>query len=240
MGTGAAMGRKTLRELRAMGVSDEDIAMARATQEAQRRTGSPVQSIAQIVGMTKRRVAPTIDLTEKAMQRRGRYDQAALLLDQQALQEITPERANKAREAAKAAKELSATTQLEFDYFGGNVSLAHDYMDAMTDRLMRAAPTLAKRNEALAVLWIMTRHMAWQSYEVQKTAAELSELTGIKPSHLSVTLKLLEDVGAICRVRKGRTNVITITPEGVYRGNVKKHGQAVERYKMEVIEGGKK
>lgn len=235
------MGRKTLRELRAAGVPEENIAMAQVTQDAQRRTGSPVQSIGVIVGVTTPRATPTINMTEKAMRRRGPYDQAALLLDQQALQESTPERASKAREAAKFAKELSTTVQLEFAFFkGGNVSLAHEYMDAMTDRLMHAAPTIAKRNEALAVLWIMTRHMAWESYEVQKTAAELSDLTGIKPSHLSVTMKLLEDIGAIRRVRKGRTNVITITPEGIYRGDINNHAKAVGRYKMEVIDGGKK
>lgn len=233
------MGRKTFHELRALGVSNEDIALARVTQEAQRRNGSPVQSIEVIAGVTTRRSATTIDMTEKAIRRRGRYDQAALFLDQQALLETTPERASKARDAAMVAKELSDTLQLEFSFFGGNVSLAHDYMDAMTNRLMQVAPTTAKRNEALAVLWIMTRHMAWQNYEVQKTAAELSELTGIKPSHLSVTMRLLENVGAIRRVRKGRTNIITITPEGVYRGNVNNHAQSVERYKMEVIEGGK-
>lgn len=234
------MGRKTLRELRAAGVSDDDIALARVTQDAQRRNGSPVQSIGAIVGVTKPRAAPTIDLTEKAMRRRGRYDQAALLLDQQALQESTPERADRAREAAKAAKELSATVQLEFNFLGRNVSLANDYMGAIHNRLRQSAPTPAMRGQAIEVLWVMIQYTSWESHQVQKTAAELSDLTGIKPSHLSVTMKLLEDVGAIRRVRKGRTNIITITPEGVYRGNVNNHAQAVERYKMEVIDGGKK
>ena len=234
------MGRKTLRELRAGGVSEDDIALARATQDAQRRTGSPVQSIGVIVGMTKPRAASTIDLTENAMRRRGRYDQAALLLDQQALHESTPERASRAREAAKAAKELSATVQLEFNFLGRNVSLATDYMGAIHNRLRQSAPTPAKRGQAIEVLWVMIQYTAWEDHEVKKTAAELSDLTGIKPSNLSVTLKLLEDVGAIRRVRKGRSNTITITPEGVYRGNVNNHAQAVERYKMEVIDGGKK
>jgi len=30
-----------------------------------------------------------------------------------------------------------------------------------------------------------------------------------------------------------------VTPEGAFRGNVNSHAQAVERYKLDVIEGGK-
>ena len=53
------------------------------------------------------------------------------------------------------------------------------------------------------------------------------------------TLKLLEEVGAIKRVKRGRTKIITVTPEGAFRGNVNNHAKAVERYKLDVIEGGK-
>jgi hypothetical protein len=35
------------------------------------------------------------------------------------------------------------------------------------------------------------------------------------------------------------TQPITVTPEGAFRGNVNAHGQAVERYKLDVIDGGK-
>jgi len=52
-------------------------------------------------------------------------------------------------------------------------------------------------------------------------------------------LKLLEDVGAIRRVKRGRAKIITVTPEGAFRGNVNNHGAAVERYRLDVIEGGK-
>lgn len=235
------MSSRTIKELRSMGVSDEDIQLARVTQEAQRRTGSPVLSIGAIVGASQpRSPAPTINITDRALRTRGTYDQAALLLDQQALRESSPERAEKARQAAKSAKELSSARQLEFDFFGGgNVSVAHEYLDVISDRLMKSPVTLAKRNEALAVLWTMTRHMAWQSYEVTKTASELSDLTGIGAANLSRTLNLLENIGAIRRVKRGRRNIITITPEGVYRGNVQHHGQAVERYRLDVIDGGK-
>ena len=52
-------------------------------------------------------------------------------------------------------------------------------------------------------------------------------------------LDLLEQVGAIHRVKRGRVKIITVTPEGAFRGNVNNHAQAVERFKLDVIEGGK-
>ena len=237
------MSRIPIYKLRRMGVSAEDIEAAKITQLAQRRKGSPVQSIGVIVGAVEQRprtnLNPPTDLTARAMRKRGTYDQAALLLDQQALQESSPERAEKAREAAKAAKELSAAQQVEFDFFGGNVSIAFQYQDAVTERLRNSGQSLAKQHQALAVLWQITRYLGWQNYECTKTAADLCEISQIKPSHMADTLKLLEEVGAIQRVKRGRTKIITVTPEGAFRGNVHNHAQAVERYKLDVIDGGK-
>lgn len=238
------MGRISLHELRRMGVSAEDIEAAKVTQLAQRRTGSPVQSIGVIVGAAEPRPRmnpnPPADLTARAVRKRGAYDQAALLLDQQALQESSPERAALAREAAKVVKELSASDQIEFDFFrGGNVSIAFQYQDAVTERLRNSGQTLAKQHQALAVLWQITRHLGWQTYECSKTAADLCDITGITPNHMSPLLDLLEKVGAIHRVKRGRVKIITVTPEGAFRGNVNNHAQAVERFKLDVIEGGK-
>lgn len=238
------MGRISLHELRRMGVSAEDIEAAKVTQLAQRRTGAPVQSIGVIVGAAEQRQRtnpnPPADLTARALHKRGAYDQAALLLDQQALRESSPERAAMAREAALAAKELSASNQLEFDFFGGgNVSIAFQYQDAVTERLRNSGQTLARQHQALAVLWQITRHLAWQSYECTKTAADLCDLTGITPNNMSPILSLLEEVGAIRRVKRGRVKIIAVTPEGAFRGNVNKHAEAVERYKLDVIQGGK-
>ena len=61
-----------------------------------------------------------------------------------------------------------------------------------------------------------------------------------KQPRISVTLHLLEHVGAIHRVKKGRTKIITVTPEGAFRGNINNHAKAVEKFKLEVIDGGKK
>jgi DNA-binding transcriptional ArsR family regulator len=238
------MPRATIHELRRSGVSQEDIELAKATQAAQRRNGAPVQSIAVLVGAAQPRQRhnpnPPASLTDRALRRRGAYDQAALLADQQALQESSPERALKARQAATTLKELSASNQIEFDFFGGgNVSIAFQYQDAVTERLFEAAKTTAQAKEALSILWIILRNLGWQSYECTKTAADLCEITRTKPPHMANALKLLEEVGAIRRVKRGRNKIITVTPEGAFRGNINNHGQAVERYRLDVIEGGK-
>lgn len=198
-----------------------------------------------ILGVTEKRKKrfqpnPPADFTAKAMRKKGAYDQAALLLNQQALGESSPERAMKARSAAKLSLELSAATQLEFDFFGGgNVSIAFQYQDAVTDRLFAASKTPAQAKEAMSILWTICRHLGWQSYECTKTAAQLCDITRTKPPHMSSALNLLEDVGAITRGKRGRVKVITVTPEGAFRGNVNEHDKVVEKYKLDVIDGGK-
>jgi len=237
------MPKKTLYELHSMGYSKEDIETAKQMQIAQRSAGAPVQSVATLVGASKPPNKPAkslVNLTERALRRRGTYDKAALLLDQQALNEKSPERAQKARDAAKVAKELSYAEQLEFDFFGGgNVSIAHQYQDAITGRLNQKAPTPAARDRALSTLWQITRYLGWQTYECTKTAAELADVLGYDKALMARTLKLLEEVGAIQRVKRGRSKIITVTPEGAFRGDINKHGEAVEKYKLEVIEGGR-
>ena len=52
-------------------------------------------------------------------------------------------------------------------------------------------------------------------------------------------LSLPEEVGAIRRVKPGRVKVITLTPEGAFRGDVHEHAKTVERYRLDVIKGGK-
>lgn len=237
------MSRPSITELRQMGVSQEDIEMAKHTQAVQKRTGSPVRSLAAICGVVETRKRsnpnPPINLIDRAMRKRGTYDQAALLLDQQALQEKDPERAVQARNAAKAAKELGAAQQLEFDFFGGgNMSIAFQYHDAVTERLRSSGKPLSQQQRAKAVLWDITRHLGWQSYECTKTAADLCDITGITPNNMTPLLKLLEEVGAIRRVKRGRVKIITVTPEGAFRGNINNHAKAVEKYKLDVIEGG--
>lgn len=241
------MGRTSIRELREMGVSRDDIEMAQQTQAAQRRNGSPVQPIGVICGVVKERrrhgpKPPTnlANLTEVSARKRGKYDQAALLLNQQALAESSPERAIKARSAAQAALSLSASEQLEFDFLGGgNVSIAFQYQDAVTARLFQAAKTPAQAYHAQAVLWQITRNLGWQTYECTKTATDLCKITHTDKGDMARALDLLESVGAIHRVKRGRVKVIAVTPEGAFRGDVNNHAKAVEKFRMEVIDGGR-
>lgn len=238
------MSRLSIKELRRLGVSQEDIEMAIETQKAQRRNGSPVQSIGVLVGAVQQRARhnpnPPANLTDWALRKRGTYDQVALLLDQQALQESDPARAIAARHASKMAKDLSAAKQLEFDFFGGgNVSIAFQYQDAVTERLFAVAKTPAQAFHAQAVLWQICRNLGWQTYECTKTAADLCEIMRTKAPHMADALKLLEQVGAIHRVKRGRNKIITVTPEGAFRGNVQNHAKTVEKFKLNVIEGGK-
>lgn len=127
--------------------------------------------------------------------------------------------------------------QLEFDFFGGgNVSLGHQYIDAIQARLLKADATPAERGIALATLTMIVRHLGWQSYACDKTAADLCDLMGINKVSMAETLALLERIGAISRVKRGRTKVITVTPEGAFRGDVNRHAETVDCYRSEVVQ----
>ncbi len=117
--------------------------------------------------------------------------------------------------------------------------IGFQYQDAVTERLFEVAKTNAQAKEAGMILWTICRHLGWQSYECTKTAVDLCEITRTKASQMSRALALLEQVGAIKRVKKGRAKIITVTPEGAFRGNINDHGQVVERYNLEMIDGGK-
>ena len=240
------MTRISIRELVEIhGVSQADIELAKITQNAQRKTNGWADPLAVICGVQESRKKSDVvisqeELLKRQRRRLGEYDQAALLLDRKAIAEKSPERAMRAREAAGIAKELSAAAQIEFDFFGGgNVSIAFQYQDAITERLFESAKTDTKAREACMILWTICRHLGWQNYECTKTATQLCEITRINEANMARALKLLEDVGAISRVKRGRVKVITVTPEGAFRGNVNEHGKTVERYKLDVIDGGK-
>jgi hypothetical protein len=229
----------SLAELRRRGHSEDDIHLAQMTQEAQRRAGAPHRTLAEILAgkpARSRSEAAVVDLTARQLRRRGSYGQAALLADQAALGETDPERAERARFHAAGLAALGKAKQLEFDFFGGgNVSLGHQYIDAVQDRLMATNATPAERDAALATLLLITRHLEWQSYVCTKIAADLAEMRGVKPQNMKDTLALLERVGAISRIKRGRTKVIAVTPEGAFRGDISKHGEAIARYSAEVV-----
>jgi len=129
----------TLRKLRQKGYSTEDITLAQQQQEASRRAGAVARSLREILAGEQARpriVAAPEDLTSRQLRRRGRYGQAALLADQEALNEKDPSRAIKAREASATLKELATRPpHLEFDLFRGNMMTADQYHDVIRTRL---------------------------------------------------------------------------------------------------------
>jgi predicted MarR family transcription regulator len=116
------------------------------------------------------------------------------------------------------------------------VILGYQYIDAVQARLLETTATPAERDAALATLLLITRHLAWQDYTCTKVAADLAEMRGVDKAHMARTIALLESVGAISRVKKGRMKIITVTPEGAFRGNVNNHAEAVARYSAEVVQ----
>jgi DNA-binding MarR family transcriptional regulator len=61
-------------------------------------------------------------------------------------------------------------------------------------------------------------------------------MRGVDKADMARTLATLERVGAINRVKKGRTKIIAVTPEGAFRGKIDNHAEAVARYSAEVVQ----
>jgi hypothetical protein len=231
----------SIAELLRRGYDEEEIALAQATQDAQRRAGAAARTLAEILAGQPARARPAAepeDLTARQLKRRGRLGQAALLADQAALAENDPDRAAQVRYHATGLKALAQQPhQLEFDFFGGgNVSLGHQFIDAIQARLLQTQATPAERGIALATLTMIVRHLGWQSYSCEKTAADLCDLMGINKVSMAETLALLERIGAITRTKRGRTKTITINPEGAFRGDVNRHAEAVDHYRAKVVQ----
>ncbi len=229
----------TIAELKRRGHSADDIRLAQTVQAANRRAGAPYRSIAEILAGAEARPRPTAkieDLTARQLRRRGSYGQAALLADQAALGEDDPDIAAEARFIANKLKAMAAPACDEFDFFrGGNVSLSQQYIDAVRSRLMGADCTVGERSGALATLLLITMNLGWQDYTCTKTASDLGDMQGIDKAQMARILALLEQVGAIHRMKKGRTKVITVTPEGAFRGKIDNHAETMNRYRAEVI-----
>ena len=228
----------TLRQLRQRGFDRDAITLAKQQQTAERKAGGVVRSIGEIVAgkpARPRPSAPTEDLTTRQLRRRGPYGQAALLADQGALAEQDPVRAVQAREASAKLKELARRpAPAEFDFFGGNVTVGHCFHDTVRDRLKASDATPAERMTAHAVLAEVVRRLGWQTYECTRTASDIAHELGLSPSVVSKTLARLESIGAVARIPRGRSRVITVTPEGAYRGDVNRHAETVDRYRSEV------
>jgi hypothetical protein len=228
--------------LKNSGYSADDIALAELIQAKQREAGAPFRTLGEILKGQPARPRPSAapaDLTASQLKRRGAYGQAALLADQAALSERDPQKAEQARRAAVLLKELGKTEHLEYNILAGNFTMSHEFLDEINLRLKESGATIAARNAAVAALTFIARHLEFQTYTCSKNATELAALMGIKPQGMKETLKLLEKIGAITRIKRGRQKVITITPEGAFRGSLDpqnpSHAKAVAKYKAEVL-----
>ena len=227
------------KELRRRGVQDGDIRTARIVQDAQRRTGSPVQSLGQIIDGRPPTATDPASLTERQLRKRGRIGQAALLLDQEALTEHDLVRQTRLRSLAHEAKELAQRpAQLEFDFFKGNWSVADEYHDTIRERVHALPLSAAKRMTAIAVMAEIVRWLPWKDAACSKTAAEIADLLKVHVSDVSRAIATLEQVGAIHRVARGRTKLIYVNPEGAYRGPIDQHAGAVDAYRKVLTDAG--
>jgi hypothetical protein len=228
----------TVRQLRQRGYDPDDIALARQQQDATQRAGGPPRSLAEILSGKPARPRPNAapgDLTSRQLMRRGRYGQAALLADQEALSERDPARAAKAREASGTLKALARKPPSHFDIFEGNVTMGYEYHDAVRSRLLATGATPAERGVAHMVLSEIVRWLNWEDHKCSHTAAEIGASLGLHKMVVSEALALLESIGAITRIKRGRSKVITVTPEGAYRGNMANHAEVMGRYRGEVV-----
>ena len=218
---------------------DGDIRTARIVQDAQRRTGSPVQTLGQIIDGRAPSAPEPASLTDRQLRKRGRYGQAALLTDQEALAEIDSERALKARHASAILKELAnKPAQLEFDFFKGNWSVADEYHDTIRDRVHALPLSAPKRTMAITVMAEIIRWLPWKDAACSKTAADIADLLKVRPIDVSTALQTLESIGAIHRVTRGRTKMIYVNPEGAYRGPIDQHAAAVDSYRKVLTDSG--
>jgi hypothetical protein len=106
--------------------------------------------------------------------------------------------------------------------------VADEYHDTIRDRIHALPLTLPKRTMAIAVMAEIIRWISWQDAACSKTAAEIADLLKARPIDVSSALQILESVGAIRRVARGRTKLIYVNPEGAYRGKIDNHAQTVD------------
>lgn len=225
----------SLKELRRRGHSDDAIALAKHTQECQRRAGAPVDSLQTILsGRDNRRDKPPEDLTPRQLRKKGRVGGAAILLDQEALGETDVIRQAELRRMATRLKQIAdVPKQLEFNFWKGNWSVSNEYWDTIRTRIQQKPLTTARKTAALAVLTEVIRHVGWETSACDITAAEIARLLRMQPADVSRALALLEDVRAIYRVagsRSRKEKVIHLNPEGVYRGDINRHPAAVDKF----------
>lgn len=107
------------------------------------------------------------------------------------------------------------------------MNLGHEYWDEIQRRLVATEVSPVQQAIAQAVIAQMIRHLEFGSSRVRLTAAELSDITRMRAPQLSRILAMLEQIGAIWRVQRGRTKELHLNPEGAFRGGPGTHSAAV-------------
>jgi DNA-binding MarR family transcriptional regulator len=248
------------------GVSEADLDFAEQIQAAQRTAGGRVQTLAQICGIThdpQRNRGKTVQLgsqfdldeiTRKSLRGvRNHAGAAAVHMRVQALQaEDTPQR-DDWRRIAEEAERLAGGVQLEFDFsiWKGNSVTAHQYLDAMIERLDQLQKdgyewkagrkmTDANRFLCMAVLQVIGRHLEWQGPRCQVTASQIAVTLNADKVEVSRAVKALEAIGAVetgPAPHDRRQRIILVTPHGIYRGSLGNNGThhtaAVEDFEKE-------
>lgn len=227
------MARISRKEWHRRGVDDESLAMAEQLRQQQARLGQPVRSVAEIVtGKSAPTPKAPEDLTARQLRKHGRIGGAAVLLDQEALTETDLIRQAELRHLSAQAKKLARKPeQLEFNFYKGNWSVSNEYWDAIRDRI-HALPLSAAKRAVISMIWAeLFRHLIFGTSEVGIKAATLADLLKLQPADVARALAVLEEIGAIHRVKAGREKVIHINPEGVYRGKLgSNHETAIETF----------
>ncbi|WP_127903716.1 replication/maintenance protein RepL [Solirhodobacter olei] len=114
------------------------------------------------------------------------------------------------------------------------VVISHAFQDTVLERLQASGVTKARRHQAIAVLWFIIRNLGWESYECQLTTHQLCDFTGVDQGEMTRALKLLEQVGAIHRLKGTRPKVITVSPEAAYFGDMKERDGLLARYQRSI------
>ena len=115
------------------------------------------------------------------------------------------------------------------------VRIFHDYHDKIRDKFKKLDITFDERMACVVVLSEICQSLKYESYDCGKYIDEISSILCIEISEARKIIEMLENVRAITVIKRGQTKVITVSPEGAYRGDLNHHAEVMDRYKAEVV-----
>ncbi len=87
------------------------------------------------------------------------------------------------------------------------------FLPSAMARLTASGAAPADRRDALAVLAAILADLEPQSFTSARNAESTAELLGLDPAAWSRTIRLLEDAGAVVRVKRRGRRGIAVTPD---------------------------